>query len=286
MSTSALPEGLSPAEIDAVVKQRMAAGEDLYHLDRGAFADLDPTLVVTQDLSAVCAVDVSEVDDALQWLGCRADVVTLDPATLDEVLDSVRTVGAATGTSERAAAIVAARRDQLATIEAAVEGAPRPRTLVLEWTDPAFTAGHWVPDLVVAAGGEPVLGRRGEKSVGVAWPEIAACEAEVVIVAPCGYRLDGTGELAAMLSTRSGFPQRPRCGPWMPTPSSSDPAPGWSTGLPSSPRSFIPAAAGRPMRVRPARRLTGVGCQVSACSSSRPHWADLAERASVSVSVR
>jgi iron complex transport system substrate-binding protein len=196
VSTSALPEGLSPAEIDAVVKQRMADGEDLYHLDRGAFADLDPTLVVTQDLCAVCAVDVSEVDDALQWLGCRAEVVTLDPATLDEVLDSVRTVGAATGTSERADAIVAARRDQLAAVEAAVAGAPRRPTLVLEWTDPAFTAGHWVPDLVSAAGGAPVLGRRGEKSVGVAWPEIAACEAEVVIVAPCGYRLEGAYELA------------------------------------------------------------------------------------------
>ena len=126
VSTSALPAGLTPAEIDAVVKQRMAAGEDLYHLDRGAFADLDPTLVVTQDLCAVCAVDVSEVDDALQWLGCRAAVVTLDPSTLDEVLESVRTVGAATGTSERAAAIVASRRDQLAEIAAAVDGAPRP----------------------------------------------------------------------------------------------------------------------------------------------------------------
>ena len=167
MSTSALPEGLTPAEIDAVVKQRMAAGEDLYHLDRGAFADLDPTLVVTQDLCAVCAVDVSAVDDALQWLGCRASVVTLDPTTLDDVLESVRTVGAATGTSDRAAAIVAARHEQLAAIAAAVEGAPRRRTLVLEWTDPAFTAGHWVPDLVTAAGGTPVLGRRGEKSVGV-----------------------------------------------------------------------------------------------------------------------
>ena len=89
VSTSALPAGLSPAEIDVVVKERMAAGEDLYRLDRGAFADLDPTLVVTQDLCAVCAVDVTEVDDALAYLGCRAEVLTLDPMTLDEVLDSV-----------------------------------------------------------------------------------------------------------------------------------------------------------------------------------------------------
>ena len=161
VSTSALPEGLSPAEIDVVVKERMAAGEDLYRLDRGAFADLDPTLVVTQDLCAVCAVDVSEVDDAIAYLGCHADVLTLDPGTLDEVLDSVATVGAATGTDDRAAAIIAACRARLGAVAAAVEGAPRRSTLVLEWTDPAFTAGHWVPDLVTAAGGRPLLGRRG-----------------------------------------------------------------------------------------------------------------------------
>ena len=118
VSTSALPEGLSPAEIDVVVKQRMAAGEDLYHLDRGAFADIDPTLVVTQDLCAVCAVDVTEVDDAIAWLGCSADVLTLDPATLDEVIESVLTVGAATGTTERAEEIVASCRRRLAAVAA------------------------------------------------------------------------------------------------------------------------------------------------------------------------
>jgi iron complex transport system substrate-binding protein len=206
VSTSALPAGLAPAEIDAVVKQRMAAGEDLYHLDRGAFADLSPTLVVTQDLCAVCAVDVREVDDALQWLGCRAEVVTLDPSTLDDVLESIRTVGAATGTAARADAIAAARRAQLAAIASTVEGAPRRRTLVLEWTDPAFTAGHWVPDLVTVAGGMPVLGRRGQRSVGVDWAEIAACGAEVVVVAPCGYRLDGASELAAEVVAAERLP--------------------------------------------------------------------------------
>ena len=101
VSTSALPEGLDAAGIDAVVKERMAAGEDLYRLDRDVFADLDPDLVVTQDLCAVCAVDVSTVDDAIAYLGCRAQVLTLDPMTLDEVLDSILDVGAATGTDVR-----------------------------------------------------------------------------------------------------------------------------------------------------------------------------------------
>jgi iron complex transport system substrate-binding protein len=206
VSTSALREGLSPAEIDLVVKERMAAGEDLYHLDRGAFADLDPTLVVTQDLCAVCAVDVSEVDEAIAWLGCSAEVLTLDPSTLDDVIESVLTVGAATGTSERAQEIVASCRDRLAAVAAAVEGARRRRALVLEWTEPAFTAGHWVPDMVVAAGGDAVLGRPGEKSVGVDWPTITSCGAEVVIVSPCGFRLDGAAELAGHVAAAGVLP--------------------------------------------------------------------------------
>jgi iron complex transport system substrate-binding protein len=196
VSTSALPTGLSPAEIDVAVNERLAAGEDLYRLDRGAFADLDPTLVVTQDLCAVCAVDVTEVDDALAFLGCHADVLTLDPMTLDEVLESVRTVGSATGTADHAEDIVAACRARLAAVASAVHGAPRRRALVLEWTDPAFTAGHWVPDLVSAAGGDPLLGRPGQKAVGVDWRSVETCGAEVVIVAPCGFRLDGSVALA------------------------------------------------------------------------------------------
>ena len=206
VSTSALPEGLTPAEIDVVVKERMAAGEDLYRLDRGAFAELDPTLVVTQDLCAVCAVDVTEVDDALAYLGCRADVLTLDPATLDEVLDSVVTVGSTTGTHDRAHEIVAACRDRLAAVAAAVEGAPRRPTLLLEWTDPAFTAGHWVPDLVRAAGGEAVLARPGGKSVGLDWPAVRGCGAEVVIVSPCGFRLEGAAGLAEQVVTAGVLP--------------------------------------------------------------------------------
>jgi iron complex transport system substrate-binding protein len=207
VSTSSLPEGLSPVEIDVVVRQRIAAGEDLYRLDRGALAELDPTLVVTQDLCAVCAVDVTEVDDALTYLGCRADVLTLDPMTLDEVIESVHTVGEATGTASRADKIVTACRERLAVVASAVDGAPRRRTLVLEWTDPAYTAGHWVPDLVTAAGGEPLLGRPGDKSVAVDWATITGCNAEVVIVAPCGYRLDGAVDLAQRTVAAGLLPQ-------------------------------------------------------------------------------
>ena len=124
VSTSALPEGLPPAEIDAAVRARLAAGEDLYHLDAGALTDLDADLVVTQDLCAVCAVDVSVVDDALAYLGCRAEVLTLDPQDLDEVLGSIGTLGKATGREAAAAALVADLRRRLDVVRAAVAGRP------------------------------------------------------------------------------------------------------------------------------------------------------------------
>ncbi|MEM7095933.1 MAG: ABC transporter substrate-binding protein [Actinomycetota bacterium] len=196
VSTSALPEGLSPGEIDSVVKERMAAGEDLYRLDRGAFAEIDPELVVTQDLCAVCAVDVSEVDDALEYLACTAQVLTLDPMSLAEVIASVRTVGETTGRRDQAAAMITELNVRVDDLAARLTGARRRPTLVLEWTEPAFTAGHWVPDLVEAGGGECLLGRPGENSIGVEWPTITSCDAEVVIVSPCGFRLDGAANRA------------------------------------------------------------------------------------------
>jgi iron complex transport system substrate-binding protein len=196
VSTTAIPEGLSASDIDAFVSRAMAAGEDLYHLDAGALGALDADLVVTQDLCAVCAVDVSVVDDALAFLGCRADVLTIDPHTLDEVLASITTLGSATGTAERAAAVVAGLHDRLHAVESAVRAASRPRTLVLEWTDPAFAPGHWVPEMVTRAGGVNTLGTAGEKSVRVTWEAVRQSAPEVIVCAPCGYDLEGSTALA------------------------------------------------------------------------------------------
>lgn len=206
VSTSSLSEGMTPGEIDAAVKQRLAAGEDLYHLDRNAFADLDPTLVLTQDLCAVCAIDVSHVDDALAYLGCRAEVVTLDPKNLTDVIDTICTVAQATGTSAGADRVVAALRQRLDTVASLLADAPRPNTLVLEWTDPAYTAGHWVPDLVESAGGQPLLATPGGNSIGVEWSVVTGCDAEVVVVAPCGFGLDSAAELGRELLERGVLP--------------------------------------------------------------------------------
>ena len=206
VSTSALPEGLTAAEIDRMVSARMRAGEDLYHLDEGALAGLDADLVVTQDLCAVCAVDVSVVDDALAHLGCRADVLTIDPHTLDEVLDSVLTLGCSSGRADAAELLVGELRARLAAVDGAVAGMRRPRTLVLEWTDPPFAPGHWVPEMVDRAGGLGVLGTTGEKSFRTTWDAVAAAEPQVVVVAPCGYHLDGAADLAADVVRRDVLP--------------------------------------------------------------------------------
>jgi iron complex transport system substrate-binding protein len=206
VSTSALPEGLTPAEIDAVVTERIAAGEDLYRLDRDALADLDADLVLTQDLCAVCAVDVSEVDDALAYLGCTAEVLTLDPRSVSQVLASIVAVGAQLGVAETAQSLVDGLQARLDGLGRALAAAPRPPVLVLEWTDPPFTAGHWVPDLVTAGGGRAVLAHPGHDSQRVDWDAVRSAPAEVVLVSPCGYHLDASAELGSALVERGAAP--------------------------------------------------------------------------------
>jgi len=200
VSTSALPAGLPPAEIDRLVAARLAAGEDLYHLDRGALAGLDADLVVTQDLCAVCAVDVTEVRDALDYLACTAQVLTIDPHDLAEVLESIHALGAATGTQARAGELVAALSGRLAAVRRRVAGREPVPALVLEWTDPPFAPGHWIPDMVTAAGGECLLGTAGKPSLRTSWQDVAAAAPAVVVCAPCGFGLDESSRLAAAVA--------------------------------------------------------------------------------------
>ena len=199
VSTTALPEGLGTAEIDAFVTQAVRNGDDLYHLDEGALRALDPDLVVTQDLCAVCAIDVDTVGAALDHLGCTAEVLTVDPHTLAEVLDSVGTLGRATGTEERARELTTELGERLTSVVRWVAGQRRPRTLLLEWTDPPFVPGHWVPEMVDLTGGHCVLGEPGQRSVRTTWDIVAASAPEVIVCAPCGYDLDGATKEAERL---------------------------------------------------------------------------------------
>ena len=206
VSTSAMPEGLDSAGIDAWVSAAIARGEDLYRLDEGALRGLDADLVVTQDLCAVCAVDAATVDDALTHLGCTAHVLTTDPHTLGEVLESVTALGDASGAPDRAAALVDGLRERLDRVEQAVSGLPRPRVLLLEWTDPPFAPGHWVPEQITRAGAVPCLGEAGAESRRVAWDDVRRNGPDVVVCAPCGFDLAASAELARAVAAAGELP--------------------------------------------------------------------------------
>jgi len=188
--------GMTPGEIDDYVRAQLAAGQDLYTLHARALAALAPDLILTQDLCRVCALPSGHVEEALGYLGCQAEVLSLDPYSLEEVLDSILAVGQRTGAADRAAHLVGELRARLARVAASVAGRPAPRVAVVEWVDPPFTAGHWIPDLVIAAGGRPVAARPGAPAVQTSWPAVAAAAPDHVVVAPCGYHLAGAIEQA------------------------------------------------------------------------------------------
>lgn len=206
LSTSAMPAGLSTTEIDMWVAEAMHSGEDLYHLSSDALADLDADLVVAQDLCAVCAVDVSVVEDALAHLGCTADVLTIDPHTLDEVFASILTLGKATGHCDNASQLVASQRARLEAVAARVAGRARPRVMLLEWTEPPFGPGHWVPEMVALAGGVPLLGVAGEKSYRVTWADVHAAKPDLIVCAPCGFDRTASQRLADELVASGVLP--------------------------------------------------------------------------------
>ena len=192
--------GMSPAAIDAYVRDQVAAGQDLYTLNAGALATLAPELILTQDLCRVCALPADHVADALAHLGCTASVVTLDPQSLDDVLATILTVGEHTGTRQEAEQLVAGLRRRLADVSARVASGRRPAVAVVEWVDPPFAAGHWVPDLVTAAGGRPVAAHPHGRSSQTSWDEVAAARPDLVVVAPCGFGLSQAAQQAEIVA--------------------------------------------------------------------------------------
>lgn len=192
------PAGLSAGEIDAWVREQAPTG-GLYRLDEAAMAEIAPDLVLTQDLCRVCAVPTGDVDAALARAGCPSAVVTLEPQRLDEVIASVVTVADAAGVSERGREVAAGLRARLDAVRNAVAGRRPVPTLVLEWLDPPYTAGHWVPDVVSAAGGTPLLGNPGGRSRPTTWDDVRAASPEVVVLGPCGVPLDEAREQARKL---------------------------------------------------------------------------------------
>jgi iron complex transport system substrate-binding protein len=204
VSGTALPtEGsLSATEIDAEVSARVAAGESIYTLDDARIRAIDPDLILAQDLCQVCAVPSGAVEEALDVIGCHAEVVSLDPGRLDEVIACIGTVGAVTGTSAKADVLMEALRARVDAVRQRVQGRRRPRVLVLEWPDPPFNAGHWVPDQVEAAGGMSVLAVAGARSRRLTWEEIGTAEVDLTVFMPCGFDLEGAVAQAPTLLAR------------------------------------------------------------------------------------
>jgi iron complex transport system substrate-binding protein len=199
VTRAALPAELSAAEIDAAVKQRTLAGEAIYELDAKALADLEPDLIVTQALCAVCAVSYDDVQAIAEELDTQPLVVALDPHTMGEILGDARTLAQATDTKDAAVDLVREASARIDRIRVLTRGARRPRVVALEWLDPPFAAGHWTPQLIEFAGGDDVLGFAGEPSEEVTWEAVAAVAPDVVIVMPCGYDAEIAHLLAHIL---------------------------------------------------------------------------------------
>ncbi|MGQ0840569.1 cobalamin-binding protein [Actinokineospora sp.] len=176
---------MSSREISAAVGGAAHRGSSLYTVDTERLAALRPDLVLTQDLCAVCAVSYRQVSDAVRVLDADTRVLSLEPRTLADVLDTVRTVGAVLGVP--AAGIVADLSARVDRVRAAVADRPRPRVLALEWLDPAWPAGHWVPDQIAAAGGVSLLAESGEHTRSVEWDAVVAAAPEVILLLPCGF---------------------------------------------------------------------------------------------------
>lgn len=202
-ATTGTIEGVTdPAEIDRLVRESMDAGAPIYRLDEELVRSIDPDLVIAQDLCRVCAVPSGHVAEALEKIGHRAAVLSLDPEGLDEVINGISEVARAAGVEDRGREVTADLRQRLATVQAAVAGRPRVRVLTLEWSDPPFMGGHWVPEMVGAAGGLDVLGQPRGRSRTATWDQIGQAEFDVVVFMPCGYDLAAAEREGAALVGR------------------------------------------------------------------------------------
>lgn len=194
LTRSVIPEGLSAAEIDREVRERTERGAAIYELDAERLRELRPNLIVTQQVCEVCAVSFDDVTEVAKTIPSEPAVLSLDPSTLGEVLADIRTLALAAEAPEAGEQLLASTADRLDRVSAAVEGAERPRVLALEWLDPPYAGGHWVPQMIEHAGGEDALGLAGEKSRVFDWAEAAAMQPSIAVAMPCGYGTERAAE--------------------------------------------------------------------------------------------
>jgi iron complex transport system substrate-binding protein len=212
ISRSALPQGRiqTPREIDEAVRAQVANEGQLYVLDRERLRRETPEVILTQDLCRVCAVPSGQVQRALDELGLpEAHVVSLDPQTLEEVVAQVEAVGRILDREDRAKELAETMRTRIAKVKDTAKRVLTLSVFCLEWSDPPFSAGHWLPEMVEAVGGVPVLSAKGEPSREVAWHEIRMAAPEVVVFMPCGYYLEEAEEEARSFIDHAEFADTP-----------------------------------------------------------------------------
>ncbi len=202
-------ETMTQAEIDAAVSARMRQGLSLYQVDEAAVREIAPDIILTQDLCQVCAPSGNEVSQLLKRLPNQPRILWQTPKTIGEIFDAVRELGDATGRRPLADTLVRDGRARLDALAAATAGLDRPRVFCMEWMDPIFCCGHWVPEMVRIAGGQDDLGREGADSVRVSWDEVRRAAPDIVIVMPCGFDLQKTIAESGRLTSYEGWSDLP-----------------------------------------------------------------------------
>lgn len=208
---NALPlEGMSPREIDVAVSERIRSGASLYQVDERLLQELAPNLILTQNLCQVCAPSGNEITQVLKALRPVPQILWSTPKSIAGIEENLRELGQATGRSEEAEKIIAAGRARLEKVAALTGGAStRPRVFCMEWVDPVYCSGHWMPEMVELAGGVDALSRKGTDSVRMAWEDVLNWGPEVLIISPCGFDLAGASEQALQLFARPGWKDLP-----------------------------------------------------------------------------
>ena len=202
LTGSALKPGMSSAEIDKAVSAQVGSGLSLYTLDEVRIAELEPDFIVTQQLCPVCAVSTEQVDGAVRPLPRCPELVSLDPTSLAEVFADIHRVGEVTGKTAEAEALLRSLEERLDAVRNRVAGRPRPRVVALEWLDPVFIGGHWVPEMIGIAGGTDALAKPGDHSRRLTWNEVHAADPDILVVMPCGFDEAGARDQIALIADR------------------------------------------------------------------------------------
>ncbi len=203
-------ERMSLRDIDLAVSERLRSGLSLYLVEEELLRNLAPDLILTQNLCQVCAPSGNELSQALKSLEIKPEILWMTPKSLADIDDNLRELGQATGRTEAAEALIASGRSRLERLTALTRDTiTRPRTFVMEWTDPVYCSGHWIGEMVEIAGGVDLLCRRGAYSVRISWDEVIKWAPEVLVVAPCGFHLDKVLEHAQQLFRYPGWRDLP-----------------------------------------------------------------------------